>query len=58
MFLACQKSKVTIKLKFYYSNLKNAVETRGVQIRSETDPIRSDFGTKIFISDRIDKVVS
>jgi hypothetical protein len=27
MFLACQKSKVTIKLKFYYSNLKNAVET-------------------------------
>jgi hypothetical protein len=27
MFLACQKSKVTIKLKFYYSDLKNAVET-------------------------------
>jgi hypothetical protein len=27
MFLACPKSKVTIKLKFYYSNLKNAVET-------------------------------
>jgi hypothetical protein len=27
MSLACQKSKVTIKLKFYYSNLKNAVET-------------------------------
>ena len=27
MFLACHKSKVTIKLKFYYSNLKNAVET-------------------------------
>jgi hypothetical protein len=27
MFLACQKSKVTIKLKIYYSNLKNAVET-------------------------------
>jgi hypothetical protein len=26
MFLACQKSKVTIKLKFYYSNLKNAME--------------------------------
>jgi hypothetical protein len=26
---------------------------RGVQIRSESDPIRSDFGTKIFISDRI-----
>jgi hypothetical protein len=25
MFLACQKSKVTIKLKFYYSNLKNAM---------------------------------
>ena len=30
--------------------------TRGVQIRS--DRIRSDFGTKIYISDRIDKVVS
>jgi hypothetical protein len=31
-----------------------ALPTRGVQIRSETDPnpIRSDFGTKIFISDR------
>jgi hypothetical protein len=27
MFVACQKSKVTIKLRFYYSNLKNAVET-------------------------------
>ena len=32
------------------------VGTRGVQIRSETNPnpIRSDFGTKIFISDQID----
>jgi hypothetical protein len=27
MFLACHKSKVTIQLKFYYSNLKNALET-------------------------------
>ena len=27
MFLACHKSEVTIKLKFYYSNFKNAVET-------------------------------
>jgi hypothetical protein len=29
------------------------VSIRGVQIRSESDPIRSDFGTKIYISDRI-----
>jgi hypothetical protein len=29
------------------------VSVRGVKIRSESDPIRSDFGTKIFISDRI-----
>jgi hypothetical protein len=35
-----------------------APTTRGVQIRSESDRIRSDFGTKIYISDRIDKVVS
>jgi hypothetical protein len=28
---------------------------RGVQIRSESDRIRSDFGTKIFISDWPDK---
>jgi hypothetical protein len=34
MFLACQKSKVTIKLKFYYSNLKNAVETAKVAVYS------------------------
>jgi hypothetical protein len=27
-------------------------------IRIRSDRIRSDFGTKIFISDRIDKVVS
>ena len=26
--------------------------------KSESDPIRSDFGTKIVISDWIDKVVS
>jgi hypothetical protein len=26
--------------------------------KSDPNPIRSDFGTKIFISDRIDKVVS
>jgi hypothetical protein len=32
------------------------VYIRGVQIRS--DRILSDFGTKIYISDRIDKVVS
>jgi hypothetical protein len=35
MFLACQKSKVTIKLKFYYySSLKNAVETSKIAIDS------------------------
>jgi hypothetical protein len=34
MFLACQKSKVTIKLKFYYSNLKNAVETANIAVDS------------------------
>jgi hypothetical protein len=42
MFLACQKSKVTIKLsfitvnkiKFYYSNLKNAVETAKIAVAS------------------------
>jgi hypothetical protein len=34
MFLACPKSKVTIKLKFYYSNLKNAVETAKIAIDS------------------------
>jgi hypothetical protein len=33
-FLACQKSKVTIKLKFYYSNLKNAVETAKIAVDS------------------------
>jgi hypothetical protein len=34
MFLACQKSKVTIKLKFYHSNLKNAVETVKIAVDS------------------------
>jgi hypothetical protein len=34
MFLACQKSKVTIKLKFYYSNLKNALKTAKIAIDS------------------------
>jgi hypothetical protein len=34
MFLACQKSKVTIKLKFYYSNLKNALETAKIAVDS------------------------
>jgi hypothetical protein len=34
MFLACQQSKVTIKLNFYYSNLKNAVETAKIAIDS------------------------
>ena len=34
MFLACQKSKVTIKLKFYYSNLGNAVETAKIAVDS------------------------
>jgi hypothetical protein len=34
MFLACPKSKVTIKLKFYYSNLKNAVETTNIAVDS------------------------
>ena len=34
MFLACQKSKVTIKLKFYYSNLKDAVETVKIAVDS------------------------
>jgi hypothetical protein len=34
MFLACQKSIVTIQLKFYYSNLKNAVETAKIAVDS------------------------
>jgi hypothetical protein len=34
MFLACPKSKVTIKLKFYYSNLKNAVEFAKIAVDS------------------------
>ena len=34
MFLACQKSKVTIKLKFYYSNFGNAVETAKIAVDS------------------------
>jgi hypothetical protein len=34
MFLACQQSKVTIKLHFYYSNLKNAVETAKIAVDS------------------------
>jgi hypothetical protein len=34
MFLAYQKSKVTVKLKFYYSNLKNAVETVEIAVDS------------------------
>ena len=34
MFLACQQSKVTIKLNFYYSNLKNAVETAKIAVDS------------------------
>jgi hypothetical protein len=33
MFLACQQSKVTIKLNSYYSNLKNAVETAKISVR-------------------------
>ena len=32
--IACPKSKVTIKLKFYYSNLKNAVETAKIAVDS------------------------
>jgi hypothetical protein len=32
MFLACQKSKVNPK--FYYSNLKNAVETAKIAVDS------------------------
>jgi hypothetical protein len=34
MFLACQQSKETIKLNFYYSNLKNAVETAQIAVDS------------------------
>jgi hypothetical protein len=34
MFLACQQSKVKIKLNFYYSNLKNAVETAKISADS------------------------
>ena len=34
MFQACQKSKVTIKLKFYYSNLKNVMETVKIAVDS------------------------
>jgi hypothetical protein len=34
MFLASQQSKVTIKLHFYYSNLKNAVETAKIAVDS------------------------
>ena len=34
MSLACPKSKVTIKLKFYYSNLKNAVEIVKIAVDS------------------------
>jgi hypothetical protein len=34
MFLPCQKCKVTIKLKFYYSNLKNATETVKIAVDS------------------------
>jgi hypothetical protein len=34
MFLASQQSKVTIKLKFYYSNLKNAVGTAKIAVDS------------------------
>jgi hypothetical protein len=34
MFLACQQSKVTIKLNFYYSNSKNAVETAKIAVDS------------------------
>ena len=36
MFLACQQSKVTIKLNFYYSSViwKNAVETAKIAVDS------------------------
>jgi hypothetical protein len=34
MFLASQQSKVAIKLHFYYSNLKNAVETAKIAVDS------------------------
>jgi hypothetical protein len=34
MFLACQQSKVIIKLNFYYSNLKNAVEIAKIAVDS------------------------
>jgi hypothetical protein len=34
MFLTCQQSKVTIKLNFYYSNMKNAEETAKIAVDS------------------------
>jgi hypothetical protein len=51
-FLSCRSNL------FHSSAQETRYSLLGVQIRSETDRIRSDFGTKIFISDRIDKVVS
>jgi hypothetical protein len=51
----------TMDRRFYFvipqwHNVCDTMGTIGVQIRS--DRIRSDFGTKICISDQIDKVVS
>jgi hypothetical protein len=46
---------------YIYQGKNPTLHARGVQIRSETDPIRSDsfgFRNQIFISDRINKVVS
>ena len=40
VFLACQKSKVTIKLKFYYNNLKNVVETAKIAVDSCYVPLQ------------------
>ena len=70
---ACSKVLVPVKIFQFHdmhyeseryrdaaNGLYSMIAIRGVQIRSKSNPnpIRSDFGIKIFISDRIDKVVS
>jgi hypothetical protein len=46
-------SPLILTLKPWERGCINNSDVRGEQIRSESDPVRSDFGTKIFISDRI-----
>ena len=50
MFLACQQSKVTIKLNFYYSNMKNAVETAKIAVETAKIAVDSSYVLRQFLT--------